>query len=181
MIRNAIFGALALGAAAGAGLAILRRREEECPELEQRFGWPPVVAPARNACACNGACCSSRRNARSAWRSPVDASGQLAPWLRQLAGQNGVYLIRDARTRQVLYVGESHKQRLAKTLSRHLWLWQGRGSGPTYDPKRVEVAVEVIDRPDEAIDRQFELIRQLEPHDNVQDGHSLMPSSDVPF
>jgi hypothetical protein len=108
----------------------------------------------------------------------------LASWLRELDGRIGVYLIRDARTREVLYIGESHRNRLAKTLSRHLWVWQGQGSGPSYDPKLVEVAFELMDDPIEARDRQFELIQQLQPPDNVQDGHSLPPpssDSDAPF
>ena len=64
---------------------------------------------------------------RLRWQSPVAVEGRgLADWLRDLrGGLNGVYLIRDARTREMLYVGESHTGRLYETLTRHLYSWNG--------------------------------------------------------
>ena len=159
----AVVGGIGIAAAV---VALLRRRSAE--EQQQR----------------NGACCDRcARNAagRSTWRSPLGADRRWAPWVYELAGQNGVYLIRPLGGGDVLYIGESHRGRLIKTLTRHLWKWDGRGSGPTYDPRRVEVAIELFDEPEDAIDRQFELIRQLEPRDNVFDGHSLASLADAPF
>jgi hypothetical protein len=126
---------------------------------------------------------AGRRNARrSPWRAPLAADGRrLAPWIYELHGKHGVYMIRAAGSGELLYIGESHTGRMKFTLTRHLWNWEGRGAGPTYDPRRVEIAVEVIDDPAEAVERQFELIRKLGPRDNVQDGHSLPPLEEVPF
>lgn len=125
---------------------------------------------------------AARRNARrTPWRAPRGPNGRWAPWMRELYDKHGVYLIRAADSHELLYIGESHTARLFFTVTRHLWTWEGRGAGPTYDPRRVEIAVEIIDEPEEAIDRQFELIRRLSPRDNVQDGHSLPPLSEVPF
>jgi hypothetical protein len=119
----------------------------------------------------------------SAWRSPLDDSGAWAPWVQPLQGETGVYLIRDKNTREVLYVGESHraKQGLLKTLRRHFWQWSGPTAGPTYSPHRAEVAYELTGPGEAATSRQFELIRKLEPRDNVQNGRSLPDASDVPF
>lgn len=124
-----------------------------------------------------------RRNARrSSWRSPLGPDRRWAPWMRELYGQNGVYMIRSDGTGELLYIGESHTGRLFYTVTRHMWNWEGRGAGPTYSPSRVQIAVELIDDPHEAIDRQFELIRRLSPRDNVQDGRSLLPPlEEVPF
>src|SRR5216684_4297595 len=57
------------------------------------------------------------------------------------------YLIRDARTREIVYIGESHTHRLFETMTRHLYVWNGRGSGPTYHPALVEIAVIVAETP----------------------------------
>jgi hypothetical protein len=130
---------------------------------------PPALAPARNAARRRGA----------TWRSPLGPDRRWAQWMRDLYGRNGVYMIRSANTHQVLYIGESHTGRLFYTLTRHLWDWNGEGAGPSYSPQFVEVAVELHGDPDEAIERQFELIRKLDPRDNKQDGHSLL--DEVPF
>lgn len=115
--------------------------------------------------------------ARFTWRSPVvpDRAG-FADWLRAMRGHglNGVYLIRDTRSRQVLYVGESHTGRLFETLTRHLYAWNGRGSGPSYHAGAVEVAVIIAETPlDDPVADQYALIQQLEPPDNQMDGHTL--------
>ena len=115
--------------------------------------------------------------ARPKWRAPVSPDGaSFADWLSALRGQghNGVYLIRDVRTREVVYVGESHTGRLYETLTRHLYAWNGKGSGPSYHPEAVEVAVIVAETPlDDPVADQYALIQELEPRDNIMDGHTL--------
>lgn len=142
--------------------------------------WPPRLALTRNG------------SVRSRWRSVLardEPRGAWAPWVDDLADARGVYLIRDAETHELLYVGESHRgARLKKTLTRHFWNWEGRGAGPTYPASLVEVAVELYDEPDVVVERQYELIRALHPRDNVTDGHTLfaersrpVSDDDVPF
>lgn len=144
-------------------------------------GQSPTEDRGAQGCTCRIAAPEPRNARRSRWRCPVDEQHKFLPWVHELRGKNGVYLIRDATTKELLYVGESHRERLMHTLMRHLWVWNGRGSGPTYSPRFVEIAVELYERPDEAIDRQFELIRQLDPRDNVVDGHTLPSLDEVPF
>jgi hypothetical protein len=114
---------------------------------------------------------------RLKWRSPVpdDWEGRgFEPWVRAIQFSSGVYLIRDAQTREVLYVGESHTGRLYETLTRHFYAWNGRGSGPTYHPALVEVAVvEAVTPFDDPVADQFALIERYQPRDNELDGHSL--------
>lgn len=173
----------------GAGVALaLWAVQRRHPDGERLFvlDGASTAPPARNACCAScadGTSCA--RNAGGArWRSPLgDGPRGWAPWMYELQGRNGVYMIRPLGGGEALYIGESHRGRLFKTLTRHLWQWNGRGSGPTYNPRDVEVAVELWDDPADAVARQFELIRELEPRDNVFDGHSLASSSvdDVPF
>ncbi len=115
------------------------------------------------------------------WRSPVAPNGRrgFADWLRALRvdtdhGLNGVYLIRDASTHEMLYIGESHTARLYETLTRHLYSWNGKGSGPSYHPSLVEIAVIVAETPlDEPVADQYALIQEHHPRDNDMDGHTL--------
>ena len=58
------------------------------------------------------------------YRPPFDASGEFPEWLNALRNQSGAYIIRSRRTRQILYVGESHTGNLAKTLKRHFYPWR---------------------------------------------------------
>jgi hypothetical protein len=112
--------------------------------------------------------------ARLRWRSPVVADGSFAEWIYALREHNGVYLIRDARTHEIVYIGESHTNRLFETMTRHLYAWNGRGSGPSYHPTVVELAVIVAETPlDDPVADQYALIQQHEPRDNVMDGHTL--------
>ncbi len=114
---------------------------------------------------------------RMRWYSPLAPDGNgFADWLRALRGQghNGVYLIRDSRSHEILYIGESHSQRLYETLTRHLWSWNGKGSGPSYHPARVELSVVVAETPlDDPVVDQYALIQEYHPRDNVMDGRSL--------
>jgi len=125
------------------------------------------------------------------FRSPLPNDGRrgFARWVRALDGQNGVYLIRDFASAEVLYVGESHTERLYDTLTRHLQQWNGFGSGPTFQPERVEVAVILTDEPRDAVYLQYTLIQEYQPPYNDKDGRSLfMPAvvidddgGDIPF
>lgn len=113
--------------------------------------------------------------ARLRFRSPLGDHG-FADWLRALRGQgySGVYLIREADTREIVYIGESHSGRLYETLTRHLWAWRGRGSGPSYYPEGVEIAVLIAETPlDDPVADQYALIEKHQPRDNVMDGHTL--------
>ncbi len=127
---------------------------------------------------------------RLVWQSPARGRGVrgFADWVRALNGENGVYLVRMAGTDEVLYIGESHRNRLYDTLTRHLQNWNGFGSGPSYHPERVEVAALVTDDPEDTIALQYELIQQYQPADNYKDGRSIFmrvdeqPDEDeVPF
>ena len=144
---------------------------ERCADSWPGFAWPPRTPwDPRNG------------RARSRWRSVLAdprSPARWATWVQTLGDARGVYLIRDAKTQELLYVGESHRgQRLKKTLTRHFWRWEGRGAGPTYEPSTVEVAVELYDDPNRVVERQYELIRALKPSDNITDGHTLFrPSS----
>jgi hypothetical protein len=115
--------------------------------------------------------------ARLRWRHVLDQRGAtFAKWLRVLRGRglSGVYLIRDRASKEPLYIGESHRGRLFETLTRHMYEWNGRGAGPSYDPSFVEVAVLVAETPlDDPVADQYALIERLCPRDNVMDGHTL--------
>ena len=76
---------------------------------------------------------------------------------------------------EVLSVGGSHTGRLFETMTRHLYAWHGRGSGPSYYPAAVEIAALVAETPlDDPVADQYALIQELQPVDNVMDGHWLL-------
>lgn len=117
------------------------------------------------------------RNAGLVYRR-VGVRGEPYPqWVRDLKGKSGVYLIRDADTHELLYVGSS-TNRLYDTLTRHFSIWrrwklywkgqyaQGHDPGLTYRRDSVEVAVRIT-RADDALDEEARLIRRLRPRDNV--------------
>ena len=101
------------------------------------------------------------------YRPPCDANGDFADWLNALRNQSGAYIIRHRRTRQTLYVGESHTGNLAKTLKRHFYAWRDDAERVhnTYDRHAVEVAIRLTPPP-AAVGAQDNLIRRLEPRDN---------------
>jgi hypothetical protein len=119
---------------------------------------------------------------RLVWRRPRVDGGRgktWAPWVYALRGKTGSYVIRDGRTRKVLYVGESHTGRLFETLVRYMQQWNGYGSGISYVNERKRLEVAVIERPsDQAENQQYELIARLRPRDNDRDGHSLQATDD---
>jgi hypothetical protein len=74
----------------------------------------------------------------------------------------------------IVYIGESHTGRLYETETRHLYAWNGKGSGPSYRPDLVELAVLVAETPlDDPVADQYELIQRYQPADNFMDGRTL--------
>lgn len=113
---------------------------------------------------------------RLRWATPLRDDGRrgFADWVRALRGHDGVYLIRESAKRKVLYIGESHTGRLYETLTRHMFAWSGYGSGPTYDPRFIDVAVIVSETPlDDPVADQYALIQKYQPPDNTMDGRTL--------
>ena len=128
------------------------------------------------------------RNAGHAYR-PIGASGEPYPrWVRELKGEAGVYMIRDAASHEILYVGSS-SSRLYDTLTRHFQQWrrykgywrgqyaEGHDPGLTYNRARVEVAVKLTS-PADALDEEARMIRRLTPRDNIIGQAEL---EDAPF
>lgn len=118
------------------------------------------------------------RNASLTFR-PVGSRGEDYPaWVRALKGKSGVYVIRDKSTEEVLYVGESHTNKIYETLTRHLQQWrrwkgfwrgqygEGHDPGLTYRRGSVEAAVRVTSA-QAAPDEERRLIRKLQPRDNL--------------
>jgi hypothetical protein len=110
------------------------------------------------------------------WR-PVGRAGEPYPaWLRALRDRAGAYAIRQDGL--VVYVGESHKDRLYGTITRHFQGWRrkknfwrdlfGSGADPgfTYDRGRCDVAVKLCSSRD-AVSWQNLWIRRLKPRDNT--------------
>lgn len=119
------------------------------------------------------------------YRPPEDAREphRFARWLRALWGVDvsGVYVIRDASTRETLYVGESHSGRLYDTITRHLQSWRtGHQSGQSYERTEVEIAIEVTRR-NEALERQNDFIADLLPRDNRYRPDAVIDDDEVPF
>ena len=130
------------------------------------------------------------RNARFIYR-PVGASGTPYPdWVRELKGKAGVYVIRDAASGQIVYVGSSGGA-LSATLTRHFQTWrrwkgfwrdqygEGHDPGLTYDRDSVEVAVRVTSRA-ASLTEELRLIRRLNPRDNLL-GQADRVAEPVPF
>lgn len=101
------------------------------------------------------------------YRPPCDETGCFAKWLNELRNQSGAYVIRSRRTRQILYVGNSHSGRLAKTLKRHFHNWNDDAERihHIYNRHAVEIAVRLTP-PTTAPGAEANLIRRLEPRDN---------------
>ncbi|MCE9575701.1 MAG: M23 family metallopeptidase [Deltaproteobacteria bacterium] len=117
------------------------------------------------------------RNAALTFR-PLGARGDPYPaWVRALRGKSGVYVIRERD--EVVYVGESHTDKLYETLTRHFQAWrrykgfwrgqygEGHDPGLTYDRAAVEVATRVT-RANRALDEEARLIARLAPRDNLR-------------
>jgi hypothetical protein len=114
--------------------------------------------------------------------SSVGSTGDYPAWIRELRGHSGAYVIvemsRDRGVATVVYVGESHANRLYQTLTRHWQQWRRRkkwwvgqygridAPGTTYVRAR-SLAAAVLTPPELAIATQNLLIEQLRPRDNV--------------
>lgn len=111
------------------------------------------------------------------YRRPLTPQGEYADWLQALRNQSGVYVIRWAATGTILYVGESHTGRLAKTIKRHFYSWRDTAERKhhTYDAARIEVGIRMMP-PSAAIGSQNQLILRMEPRDN-----GLIPAENKPF
>ena len=138
------------------------------------------------------------RNASLSYR-PIGASGRYPDWVRALRGKSGVYFIRERQrdgTNPVVYIGESHADRLYQTLTRHFQTWrrhkkfwsgqytgsQSHDPGLTYNRARCTVAVRVLS-PERAMTEEARLIARLRPRDNLigQPEQDLAPDEAVPF
>lgn len=97
----------------------------------------------------------------------IDDSWRYPPWIRGLRTANGVYCFRERRSGDIVYVGESHSDRLYATLTRHFQAWTDvyRTAGATYARDEVDVAVIVVSA-EHAVYLQNELICALIPRDN---------------
>ncbi|MEZ4404490.1 MAG: hypothetical protein R3B06_31005 [Kofleriaceae bacterium] len=109
----------------------------------------------------------------------VGAPGERYPaWVRSLDGHSGVYVIReyDGRRPAIVYVGESHTDRLYGTLTRHWQAWSRHGRlarefsahdpGLIYDRSRCDAAA-VVTSACVAVELQNALIGHLTPRDNI--------------
>ena len=137
------------------------------------------------------------RNASLNYR-PIGRTGERYPdWVRALHGKSGVYLIRERQsdgTSPVVYIGESHANRLYQTLTRHFQTWRRRkkfwtgqytGSqshdpGVTYRRARCTVAVRVLP-PERAVAEEGRLIARLRPRDNLTGQPAESDEDAVPF
>lgn len=101
------------------------------------------------------------------YRPPVDDGGNFSAWVNDLRNQSGAYIIRHARTHEVLYVGESHTGNLAKTIKRHFWIWRDDTDRQHFTCKKFDVEVAVrVTPPNTAKAAQDNLIRRLMPSKN---------------
>jgi len=101
----------------------------------------------------------------------VKEGREIAPWVKELKGKSGVYLIREKKgflffAGEVLYVGESHTGRLNTTLLRHFQRWTGKTAGATFAVSKVEVAV-VRCPASHAITLQNSIIEEYRPRLNT--------------
>ncbi|MBK7079122.1 MAG: hypothetical protein IPH44_43340 [Myxococcales bacterium] len=129
----------------------------------------------------------NRRRATTSIRltfASVGDPGEPYPdWVRALRDVSGVYAIRehDGRRPVLVYIGESHTDRLYQTLTRHWQTWRRVGIGrreSAHDPgvwyarSRCEAAV-LVTPADRAQCLQDALIEYLSPRDNLVRATSL--------
>ncbi len=102
---------------------------------------------------------------------PIKEGRAIAPWVRSLKGKSGCYLIREKNgflifSGDVVYIGESHTNRLYSTLLRHFQHWTGKTAGATFQVTKVEVAV-VRCPANRALALQNSLIEEYRPRLNT--------------
>jgi hypothetical protein len=102
------------------------------------------------------------------YRSPIGGKFVFADWLLALKNQSGAYIIRSAKTRETLYVGESHTGRLRDTIRRHFNQWNDSPERKHYVYSRHHVEVAFRTTPQNAaVATQDKLIQRLKPRDNT--------------
>jgi hypothetical protein len=121
----------------------------------------------------------AQRGRLSEFRSVGSDSHQAWPaWALALQGQPGCYVIRDAISGRVLYIG-SAKNDLYATMTRHFQSWRrrkkwwkglrGQGAhdpGIVYKRSRSEVAIQLTEQ-DERLEVEAALIQRFAPRDNL--------------
>jgi hypothetical protein len=166
-MARSIWPWLATGGAAAAAIAYFatRNRDRHSDGDEELGAHEPIL-----------------RNASLSYR-PIGTSGRYPDWVRALRGRSGVYLIRERQrdgTNPVVYIGESHANRLYQTLTRHFQTWrrhkkfwsgqytgsQAHDPGLTYPRARCTVAVRVLSA-ERALSEEARLIARLRPRDNL--------------
>lgn len=135
------------------------------------------------------------RNRGMRFRSVGKPGEDYPDWVRALKGLSGVYLIRELDEKnepRIVYVGESHTDRLYDTLTRHLQQWrrwkgfwrgqfgEGHDPGLAYNRGAVEVATRVVP-PEEAIKLEAKLIRKYSPRDNINGQADVIDVEEAPF
>jgi hypothetical protein len=110
------------------------------------------------------------------YREPKDGR-RFAAWLNKLRNSSGAYVVRRRSDHEILYIGESHTGRLAKTIKRHFFNWEDHTGREhfTHHAGAVEIAVRVTP-PNTAKGAQDNLIRRLQPERNV-----IVPKDPAPF
>jgi hypothetical protein len=158
------------------------------------FGESPVVpmllGGAEAARRMHIGSVAAQRNSGLTYRPLGKPRERYPEWVDELRGRSGVYVIRewDEGEPRVVYVGESHTDRLYETMTRHFQKWRrwkgfwrgqyGRGHDPglTYKRELVEVAARVTSA-DDALDEEARLIQRLRPRDNLRG----QDQDDAPF
>jgi hypothetical protein len=154
-----------------------------------------LVSTRRNPSTATPQASEEYRNRGLRFR-PVGAPAEPYPeWVRALNGKSGVYVIRELDEHGepvIVYVGESHTDRLYDAMTRHLQQWrrwkgfwrgqygEGHDPGLTYDRDAVEVAARVVP-PEEAIELEARLIRKYNPRDNINGQVDQVDEEDPPF
>lgn len=110
-------------------------------------------------------------DARRTWwplhTRPLEHNGEMRA---AMDGKSGVYAFRDARTRRVLYVGESHTGRAWSTMLRHTHArksFDAVGEWTADKPDRLQVAF-MPTTPAAALLEESNWIRELKPEANVK-------------
>ena len=137
-------------------------------------GWIPLVVPARDGTP------KPKKHQRWNWN----------PLLRSVTWQkNGTYAIkhkdRIPGTKSVLYVGESHSNRLWKTLIRH---FQGQdsfeplGEWTSDRPEDLRVKVRTTRTPQAAVKTEKDWIRDMKPlNESYMHGRAVSWQEEIPF
>lgn len=101
------------------------------------------------------------------YRSPFSSDGRTAAWLKRCKNLSGAYVIQNTRSKDALYIGESHTGRLMKTILRHFYTWDDDGGRKHFTCQKNSVLVAVrLTPPNSASGAQNNLIENLQPKKN---------------